>query len=302
VKSSNNLKELIGKSKAIQRIKIIIKKVHSINYPVLITGETGVGKELVGQYIHYMGSRKNKPFMQINSANILESLLESELFGCRKGAFTDAKEDKHGLLEEANGGTVFFDEISELPVNLQSKLLRVIDNYQIRRLGETKIRIIDVRFIFATNADLKKEIKKQKFREDIYYRISAIKLHIPPLRERKEDIPLLIDYFLREENKKNNRKKRLSQEAENKLLEYTYPGNIRELNNIILRAYIFSANIEIKKEDIILEEKNLDKGKKSRINPMMINQVLKKYKGNKTKAAKELGLSRMQLYRILKKL
>jgi transcriptional regulator with PAS, ATPase and Fis domain len=302
-KNSFKIESIIGKSKAIKKIKIFIKKVHPVTHSVLITGETGVGKELVSQNIHYLSSRKNKPFIQVNCANIPDNLLESELFGYRKGAFTDARSDKSGLLEEANEGTAFFDEISELPIILQAKLLRVIENQEIRRLGETKTRKIDVRFIFATNADLRKEIIQGRFRKDLYYRISVLKLLVPPLRERKEDIPLLIDHIIKQENIRHKKNKKISKEAVNRLLEYNYPGNIRELNNIIVRAYTFSNKTEIIEGDIIFDEKEaINERKKFTKTTEMIKQALKECKGNKTKAAKKLGVSRMQLYRVLKKL
>lgn len=174
-------KELVGKSKVIEKSKAFINKVATVDHSILISGETGVGKELVARKIYEWSNRRDKPYIPVNCANLPENLIESELFGYRKGAFTDAKEDKAGLIEETDGGTLFFDEISELPLYLQAKILRVIENREIRRLGETKTGKIDVRFIFSTNKELKEEIKGGKFRKDLYYRIITLELYIPPL-------------------------------------------------------------------------------------------------------------------------
>lgn len=255
----NKAKIIIGKSEAIEVIKDFIRRVAKINYSILITGETGVGKELIARKIHELSERKDKPFIAINCANLPENLIESELFGYRKGAFTDAKSDKMGLIEQACSGIIFFDEVSELPFHLQAKLLRVIENKEIRRLGEIKPKEIDVRFIFATNNDLKKNIKEGRFRKDLYYRISTLELNIPPLRDRREDISLLAKHILKEENKRNNNDKKFSPEVLNILLEYDYPGNIRELENIIKRLYVLSSGDEIESEYLRL---NLQEDKK----------------------------------------
>lgn len=245
--------KIIGKSKVIKEIEIFIKKVAQVDHPVLISGETGVGKELVAQKIHKVSYRRNKSFIPVNCANLSESLIESELFGYRKGAFTDAKEDKAGLIEEASEGTLFFDEISELSLYIQAKLLRLIEHREIRRLGETKTIKINFRFISATNKDLKRSINAGKFRKDLYYRISTLELYIPALRERKEDIPLLVENILRSENQKIGKNKKITEEALNKLLQYYCPGNIRELENIIKSAFTLSNGDKIREKDISLK-------------------------------------------------
>ncbi len=246
-------KIIIGKSVVAENIRSFIKRVTLSNNPVLLLGETGVGKEIVARIIHHGSKRSEGPFIPINSSCIPENLIESELYGYKKFAFTDARQDKIGLIEEANRGTFFFDEISEIPLHIQAKLLRVIERKEIWRLGDNRKRKIDVRFIFATNKDLKKMVEAGRFREDLYYRICVLELYIPPLRERKEDIPMLAEHILEEESKQNNGNKRISKEALAKLMGYHYPGNIRELENIIKRAHVFSKGDEISAEDINIE-------------------------------------------------
>jgi transcriptional regulator with PAS, ATPase and Fis domain len=251
--SSFLAKPIIGKSQAIHEIRHFIKKAAQTDHTVLLIGETGVGKEIVARNIHMLSKRKNTPFMPLNCANIPENLAESELFGYAKGAFTDAKLNKEGLFEQAFGGTVFLDEISKSSLYIQAKFLRVIEDREVRRLGNLQARMLNVRFIIASNKDLNKEVRKGKFRKDLYYRINVLKLEIPPLRKRKEDILMFIEYILGEENKKNNSNKHISKEALTILLRHNYPGNVRELENIIRRAYIFAPDKEIRKDDIILE-------------------------------------------------
>lgn len=267
--------KIIGQSSIIKEKLKFIKKARENDKNVLIWGETGVGKEVVARKIHESSPRRDKPFIPVSCANLPENLVESELFGYRKGAFTDAKEDKPGLIEHANGGTIFFDEISELSLYLQAKFLRVIEHKEIRRLGETRTRKMDARFIFATNKDLKKEVKAERFREDLYYRIKVLSFYIPPLRERKEDIPLLVDEVLKRENKKSRKNKRITQQALNKLIEYDYPGNIRELENIVERAHALSDGNKIKKEDIELEK---DIEEKDSTNPIVSEILYKRLK------------------------
>jgi transcriptional regulator with PAS, ATPase and Fis domain len=246
---------LVGKSKSIKEIRKFIEKASVSENCVLVSGETGVGKELVAREIHKRSIRQNGPFIVVDLTSIPDNLFESELFGYKKGSFTDAKEDKAGLIEEANRGTLFFDEIGDLPFHLQSKLLRVIENKELRRIGETRTRRVDVRYIFATNKDLKEEIKAKKFRKDLFFRISILDLYIPPLRERKEDIPLLIEYFLERENKERKNNKIISKEAFIKLIEYDFPGNVRELENMIKKAYDFAEEREIREEHIKFDTK-----------------------------------------------
>ena len=294
-------KKLIGKSKIIKDIKEFIEKAAQVIHPVLILGETGVGKTFIAQLIHLQSTRKDKTFFHQSCSNIPETLLESELFGYEKGSFTGATERRIGKIEVANGGTLFLDEISDLSFQNQAKLLLFLERGKFFRVGGTKEIKADVRIIACSNKDLFKEMRKGRFRKDLYYRISTLELHIPSLRERKGDISLLAEYILKNENKKIRVNKRISQEALNKLMEYDFPGNIRQLQNIIKRAHTFSVEDEIKEEDIILDGEISKKGKRLKITYEQINQSLKNCKKNKTKVAKELGISRRHLYRLLEK-
>jgi len=246
---------LIGKSKAILEAKAFINEAASSDQPVLLLGETGVGKELVARLIHERSERKEEKFVPISVPNIPENLVESEFFGCKKGAFTDAREDRAGLLEKAGRGTVFLDEIAECSPYIQAKLLRVVETGEIKKLGDDTIRKLDVRFIFATNRELEEEMRGGRFRKDLYYRISAYELRIPPLRERKEDIPLLVNHILSQTEKGE---KKISRRALNKLISYDFPGNIRELEHIVTRACFRCQGKEIKEVDIIIRQ---DKGR-----------------------------------------
>lgn len=245
--------KIIGKSSTVKKLMQFITLVANTDSNILLLGETGVGKELAARMIHSCGERRTKPFIKVNCANINENLLESELFGYKKGAFTSAWLDKSGLIEEAQGGTFLLDEIADITHYLQAKLLAIIEDKELRRLGEKKTRKIDVRFIFSTNKDLYKLVTKGNFRQDLYFRINLLTFSIQPLRERKEDIPLLTQSILNKENIKKNKNKRITQEALHKLQLYDYPGNIRELKNIIKRAFIFSNDNDINPRDIELE-------------------------------------------------
>jgi two-component system response regulator AtoC len=241
----------IGKSKAMQHVFSLIDRIKNINSNVLIIGESGTGKELVARSIHNTGRRKDGPLEIVNCAAIPETLLESELFGYEKGAFTGATQRKVGKWVAANGGTLFLDEISEMPLPLQAKLLRVLQAREITPLGSNKKISLDVRIISATNKDLKQMVNEGSFREDLYFRLNVIPIFIPPLRERKEDLPLLIDYFLEKYCREMNRKKKLlSADARRLLLDYHYPGNVRELGNIIEYAVALSTNDQIQVEDL----------------------------------------------------
>ena len=238
---------LVGNSKAINNIKEIIKKVAPYDINVLITGETGTGKEFAAKAIHNFSNRRDKAFIAVNCAAIPSDLLESELFGYIRGAFTGADKDKKGLIEEAQGGTLFLDEIGEMPLSLQAKLLRFLEERKIRPLGSTKEIEVDVRIISATNRNLKKEIEKGKFREDLFYRLSTIDIHMPALRERKEDIPLIISVLLKELNNKYGKNiKRISQDFIEYIKTLELKGNIRELRNIIEKSVILSEGDELK--------------------------------------------------------
>src|SRR3989338_844669 len=216
---------------------------------VLIQGESGTGKDLIARTIHYAGRRGNKPFVSINCAAIPDTLLESELFGHQKGAFTDARQTKKGLVEEASGGTLFLDEIGDMSRELQSKLLHLIDQKKFRKVGDVKEQDADIRIIAATNKDLKREVSEGRFREDLYYRLHVVPIDIPPLRDRKEDVPALVSFFIAHFNQEFRKSiKGLSSEAIEILMKYNWPGNVRELKNVIERAMILN------QEDIIRPE------------------------------------------------
>jgi DNA-binding NtrC family response regulator len=240
---------VIGESKQIKSVLEEIKKVADSKSNILILGETGTGKELFARVIHHNSSRADMPFVPINCSAIPENLLESELFGHIKGAFTGAVSNKKGLIEEADGGTVFLDEIGDLPSAFQVKLLRVLEDQMIRPVGSTKFREVDIRFITATNKNLSEAVKEGRFREDLYYRINVITLEIPPLRERKEDIPLLIEYYLNKYTKDFGKEdKVITPDALSLLVGYRWPGNIRELQNVLERAVLISDGKYIKPE------------------------------------------------------
>ncbi len=303
--------QLIGKSPPMQKIYDLIERVSDSSSNVFITGESGTGKELVAKAIHYNGVRKEGPFIALNCAAIPETLLESELFGYKKGAFTDAKADKKGLVFEAHEGTLFLDEITEMPNTLQAKLLRVIEEREVRPLGDTHSYPIDVRIISTTNRDIQLLIEDGRFREDLYYRLKVIDIELPPLRERKEDIPPLVQHFIDKFNV--NLKKKISgvsEEALKLLVNYSWPGNVRELENVIERAMNLSQQEMILPEDLpksleqkvdekLFEKAIQEKMTLSQLEKEYIKRVLMEVEGNKSKAAERLGLDRKTLYRKL---
>lgn len=296
---NRNIK-IIGGSSQIRNLIEFIKKASKIDVNVLVLGETGVGKELAARMIHIYSARKDKPFIKINCSNINENLLESELFGYKKGAYTGAIIDKPGLLEAANGGTFFLDEIADINLYLQAKFLSFIEDKELRRLGENRTRKIDVRFIFASNKDINKFIKQAKFRDDLYYRISVLSFYIAPLRERKEDIHLLIKSYLKNKSLKQSQYFTIEQTAIDKLMRYSFPGNVRELQNIMERATVLSENRKISEKDIIFYNmENSGKKEKLKSNREIIKKTVEKYQGNKTKAALALGVSRQWIHKVL---
>ena len=264
VKDSVSFGNLIGNSKEILKIYSLINKVADTTANILILGESGTGKELVAEAIHENSSRKDNPFVVINCGGIPGELLESELFGYMKGAFTSAFADKPGLLEVATGGTIFFDEIAELPTILQVKLLRVIQERVFRRLGGAKDIKVDVRIIAATNKDLRLKVKDGSFREDLYYRLNVIPIYIPALRDRKEDIPILTEYFIRKYSKEFGKELRnISSYAMELLMQYRFPGNIRELENIIEKSVALETSNIILPESLAFSDSKEDADKKS---------------------------------------
>jgi len=301
---------IIARSEAMRHVFELVEKVADHKTTVLITGESGTGKDLIARAVHHNGRRANKPMVSINCGGIPENLLESELFGYKRGAFTDAVKDKPGRFEEADGGTVFLDEIGELPLPLQVKLLRVLQEEEISPLGGVGSTRIDVRVIAATSRDLNREALEGRFREDLFYRINVMPIHLPPLRERRGDIPLLVGYFIDLFNKKLQKDiEGLSSEAMPILMGYAWPGNIRELENVIERALLLAKGRWITPEDLpsriatessyapsFLSEENLSIRKaSSRLERDLIRKALKLTGGNRTQASRILEISRPNL-------
>jgi DNA-binding NtrC family response regulator len=314
VESRYHFHQLIGKSPLMQKIYDLIQRISDSSGNVLITGESGTGKELVAKAIHYNGVRKEGPFVPVNCAAIPETLLESELFGYKKGAFTDAKTDKKGLISGATDGTLFLDEITEMSPMLQAKLLRVIEERGVRPLGDTNSHPIDVRIISASNRDIRSMIREGRFREDLYYRLKVIDIELPPLRERKEDIPLLVEHFISKFSGETKRKiSGVSEDALKLLSNYSWPGNVRELENVIQRAITLTQYETIRPDDLPssmfqeIRQNVLDKGFREKysidqLEKEYIRKILIEVGGNKSKAAEILGLDRKTLYRKLEEL
>ena len=302
-------KSIIGTSPAIKKIFGLLEKAVKTNITVSITGETGTGKELVAKAIHYGSSRKNKSFVAVNIAAIPKDLIESELFGHEKGAFTGANSRRLGRFEEAEGGTIFLDEIGEMELSLQSKLLRVLQEKEISRVGGNQVIKLDVRILVATHRNLSEEVKKGKFREDLYYRLLGLPVHLPPLREREQDILLLAKYFLDQFIKENQLKKlKLTQEAQEKLLQHTFPGNVRELKSIIELAAVMADNGEIKVADITFNSSSTEQSLLLREMTLqeysyrIIRMLLDKYDNNVLEVAKRLDIGKSSIYRYLKEM
>lgn len=303
----NSYDTLIGKSKKIREVIALINKVAPTSSPVLIEGESGTGKELVANIIHQKSNHSNGPFVVVNCAALQENLLENELFGHERGAFTGASNLKHGLFEMADRGTFFIDEISEMNSNIQAKLLRVIELGEFRRVGGNKQIRVDVRILVATNRNLEEEVKRGKFREDLFYRLNVVNINLPPLRDRKEDIPLLVDYFLRMKNIDGAWRKTISSDALEALRNYDWPGNIRELANVLERAIILCTGNIISLKDlplsIIGQPIKISKMNTTlvEVEKEMIEKTLREMNGNKTRTAKALGISLRNLYRKIEK-
>ncbi|MBL6447161.1 sigma-54-dependent Fis family transcriptional regulator [Fulvivirga sp. 29W222] len=303
-------KDIIGHSDALREVFNLIDKVARTDANVLILGENGTGKELVARAIHQRSLRKENSFIAVDMGAITESLFESELFGHKKGSYTDAKEDRPGRFEIANGGTLFLDEIGNLSMPLQSKLLTVLQNRQVTRLGTNTPIPIDIRLICATNMPVQEMVAESTFRQDLLYRINTVEIKLPPLRDRIEDIPLLVDHFVEIYSKKYRKEIRsVNEDTIYKLQRYDWPGNIRELQHALERAIIMSDNTELEPEDFFFlthnksssqdlktDNLNLDEVEKS-----VIERAINIHNGNISKAAKELGLTRASLYRRLEK-
>jgi two-component system, NtrC family, response regulator AtoC len=299
-------KTIIGQSPAIERIHSLIERASKTNINVSISGETGTGKELVAQAIHYISARKKKPFIAVNMAAIPKDLLESELFGFEKGAFTGAIARKAGKFEEANGGTLFLDEVAEMDFSLQSKLLRALQEREVTRIGGSETIRLDIRFLVATNRDISEEVRKGTFREDLYFRLLGLPIHVPPLRERGNDILILAKHFGDEFCRENKiQKKPFSPEAKDRLMTYHYPGNVRELKAIIDLAIVISDHEQINADDISFSAVN--KNKDFLIDDSMtlndyirkvIKLYLERYDNNMIIVAQKLDIGKSTLYRM----
>lgn len=314
IQNNSQFENILATSPQMEAIFRTITKVSDYKTTVLIAGESGVGKELVAKAIHNRSPRKGQPFVAVNCGAIPETLLESELFGHKRGAFTDAMHDRRGLFEEAHCGTLFLDEIGELPQSLQVKLLRVLEDGRIRRLGESKDIEVDVRIVAATHRDLMNDAKAGRFREDLFYRLNVLPIVVPPLRDRKEDIPLLIDHFVSRNNTRlGTNITGVDSEARRLLYEYAWPGNVRELENTIERAMVLAEGDKIGATDLPerlrdvrdpiklqLQSGELSIKKTTRfVEEVLIRRALKKTKGNRTRAAELLEMShRALLYKI----
>ena len=299
---------MIGQSKVMQEVFTTIRCLSDADANILILGENGTGKDLVARSLRFFSPRQQAPFITIDLGSVPESLFESELFGYEKGAFTDARKGKAGRMEVASGGTLFLDEIGNLSMSMQSKLLTAIEKRQISRLGATKTIPINVRLICATNANIRQMVEEGTFRQDLLYRINTIEIHIPPLRERGEDILLLAEHFLEKYNHKYKKDiQGLTREAKQKLMKYTWPGNVRELQHAIERAVILAKNIWLKPNDFMLTPQPEKKNELDEIFNLeeleihAIKRALKRCAGNVSSAAELLGITRYALYRKIEK-
>ena len=310
---NHSFDEIIGTSSALQAVFRLVEKVSTTNASILIQGESGTGKELIARAIHHRSQRNNKPFIAINCGALPETLLEAELFGHTKGAFTDAKSEKKGLFRTAEGGTLFLDEIGEMPTSLQVKLLRALQEHEVTPIGSSLPVKFDARIIAATNRNLEEEVAKGNFREDLFYRLNVIEIYLPPLRERREDIPLLVKHFVSKiALEQKTREKNVTKETMAALINYNWQGNIRELQNAVERSFILSGD-EIDLESLPPKVKSkLSQGFEIRdpdgLNPTLeeverryVLEILKTVNQDKSLAANILGIDLSTLYRKLKR-
>ncbi|MCU1267439.1 MAG: response regulator with CheY-like receiver, AAA-type ATPase, and DNA-binding domain [Acidobacteria bacterium] len=304
-----NLPRVIAESQAMKAILKVVERIGPADANVLITGENGAGKEVIARALHTSSARAAKPLVSLNAGALAEGLFESELFGHVRGAFTDAKADRVGRFELADGGTLFLDEIANVPLNLQPKLLRVLETGEFERVGSSKTRKVDVRVLSATNADLNADVAQGKFRQDLLFRLNTVEIHLPPLRERREDIPPLAEHFLRQHSERYRRGVMgLTPQALEALRQHAWPGNVRELDHVIERAVLMSSSSVVTAFDLALqstpdarlsarlEEMSLEEAER-----LLIKKALARFEGNANRAAEALGLSRSALYRRLQK-
>jgi DNA-binding NtrC family response regulator len=312
IKSSQGFGNIIGRAPEMEKIYRIIAKAGQSSHPVLILGESGTGKELVAKSIHFSGPFRNKPFIPVDCGSLVPTLIESELFGHVRGAFTGAIHPKDGLLAIAEGGTVFLDEIGDLPVDLQAKLLRAIQEKEIRPVGSVKCVPINVRILAATNRNLEQAVAEGTFRRDLYFRLNVLTIRVPPLRERRQDIPLLVAHFLERQGRETGLEKTISDDALKALLNYDYPGNVRELENCLDRACALSSSNEIQVRDLPTQVYGAPRGLMGATQPsngvvpiaelekQTILNALAQVNGDKMMAARLLGIGKTTLYRKLK--
>ncbi len=312
IKSKQGFGGIVGRSPEMEKLYRLIAKVSRSSHPVLVQGESGTGKELVARAIHFTGPFRDQPFIPVDCGSLVPTLIESELFGYVRGAFTGAVRSKEGLMSIAQGGTVFLDEIAELPVDLQSKLLRAIQETEIRPVGSTKSLPINVRILAATNRDLETAVQDGKFRKDLYFRLNVVTLKIPPLRERKQDIPLLVGHFLEKLARSSGMQREISDEAMKLMLAYDWPGNVRELENCLERACALSSGPLMQVADLptSIQNAQLHTGAASlpgsrivtiaELEKQAILGTIDQLQGDKLMAAKLLGIGKTTLYRKLK--
>ncbi|HLV64921.1 MAG TPA: sigma-54 dependent transcriptional regulator [Polyangiaceae bacterium] len=304
-KERYHLENVVGRSQAIRDVLTRVIKIAPTDATVLITGESGTGKELVARAVHANSRRAQRPFVTVNCAAISETLLESELFGHARGAFTGAVTARKGLFEEADGGTFFFDEIAETTPAFQAKLLRAIQEGEIRHIGENRPVKVDIRIIAATNVDLAHAVEERRFRKDLYYRLNVARFRLPPLRERKEDIPLLVEHFLAKYNRKMNARARLGEGVMDHLLTYEFPGNVRELENMVEQSVALSTNGIIQTDDILPRPPRpgrtlaniVDEAERA-----AVEAALRAHGGSRERAAEELDISPTTLWRKMTRL
>ncbi len=309
-KEKYHFERIVGRSHAIRDVLARVVKIAPTDAIVLITGESGTGKELVARAVHANSRRSERPFVTINCAAIAETLLESELFGHARGAFTGAVSARKGLFEEADGGTFFFDEIAETTVSFQAKLLRAIQEGEIRRIGENRPIKVDIRVIAATNVDLAQAVEERRFRQDLYYRLNVARFHLPPLRERREDIPLLVEFFLDKYNRKMNTRTVIGDDVMDALVGYEYPGNVREVENMVEQAVALCAGGTITMDDILPQApKRVARNTGKTLADIVDNaereaveSVLRAFDGSRERAAEALNISPTTLWRKMTRL
>ncbi len=305
--------ELLGLSQSFRLIRELVDKVKEVSSPVLISGESGTGKELIARIIHHSGVRRRGQFVAVNCSAIPDNLLESELFGYARGAFTGALRDRPGLVEEASGGTFFLDEIGDLSLPLQAKILRVLQEKEIRRIGENRSRRVDVRFISATHRNLEQEVAAGRFRQDLYFRLRIITIEIPPLRQRTEDVLVLVNHFLDKYCREMNKPRAFfSPAALELLLKYGWPGNVRELQNEIQRALVLAGNSQVLGEELLSDDIKKSKDRplpdpwdysraKAEFEKKFLGEALRHFNFHRARTAAAIGLTRQGLFRLIKK-